>query len=143
MPGSKDPGRRLEQHRRKRSAVYIWVGSAGFISSKPKSDSASVTIYRQIRFRLLNVVAPVYLLTCIHVYYTQVSALNETTTIRVSKKTAEALEHLRTKLNAASLDEAIQSLVKKQRKSILEQAFCIDQGSIQPFTEEDRGEDRD
>jgi predicted CopG family antitoxin len=69
--------------------------------------------------------------------------LNETTTIRVSKKTAEALEHLREKLNAESLDEAIQSLVKKQRKAVLEKAFSIDRDWIKPFSEEDRGEDRD
>jgi len=69
--------------------------------------------------------------------------LNETTTIRVSKKTAEALEHLKAKLNAESLDETIQSLVKKQRRSLLEKAFRIDQAKIKPFTEEDRGEDRD
>lgn len=69
-------------------------------------------------------------------------ALNETTTIRVSKKTAEALEHLREKLNAESLDEAIQSLIKKQRKTILEKAFGIDRDRIKPFSEEDRGEDR-
>jgi predicted CopG family antitoxin len=71
-----------------------------------------------------------------------VFALNETTTIRVSKKTAEALEHLREKLNAESLDEAIQSLIKKQRKTILEKAFGIDRDRIKPFSEEDRGEDR-
>jgi predicted CopG family antitoxin len=69
--------------------------------------------------------------------------LNETTTIRVSKKTAETLEHLREKLNAESLDEAIQSLIKKQRKSILEKSFGIDRDRIKPFSEEDRGEDRD
>ena len=68
--------------------------------------------------------------------------MNETTTIRVSKKTAEALERLREKLNAESLDEAIQSLVKKQRKTALEKAFSIDRGRIKPFTEGDRGEDR-
>lgn len=71
------------------------------------------------------------------------SALNETTTIRVSKKTAEALERLKEKLNAESLDEAIQSLVKKQRKAVLEKAFSIDRDRIKPFSEEDRGEDRD
>ena len=71
------------------------------------------------------------------------AVLNETTTIRVSKKTAETLEHIREKLNAESLDEAIQSLVKKQRKSILEKAFSVDQGRIKPFSEGDRGEDRD
>jgi len=69
--------------------------------------------------------------------------LNETTTIRVSKKTAETLERLREKLNAESLDEAIQSLVKKQRKAVLEKAFSIDRDRIRPFSEEDRGEDRD
>ena len=69
--------------------------------------------------------------------------MNETTTIRVSKKTAETLERLREKLNAESLDEAIQALVKKQRKSILEKAFSLDQGKIKPFSEEDRGENRD
>ena len=71
------------------------------------------------------------------------AVLNETTTIRVSKKTAETLEHIREKLNAESLDEAIQSLVKKQRKSILEKAFSVDEGRIKPFSEGDRGEDRD
>jgi hypothetical protein len=71
-----------------------------------------------------------------------VEKLNETTTIRVSRKTAEALERLRTKLKAESLDATIQSLVAKQRKSLIDKAFCIDQGKIKPFTEEDRGEDR-
>lgn len=69
--------------------------------------------------------------------------MNETTTIRVSKKTAQTLERLREKLKAESLDEAIQSLVKRQRKSVLEKAFSVDQGTIKPFSEGDRGEDRD
>jgi hypothetical protein len=69
--------------------------------------------------------------------------MTETTTIRVSKKTAEALEHLRENIHAESLDEAIQSLMKKQRKAILERSFGIDhRGKLTPFTEEDRGEDR-
>jgi len=42
--------------------------------------------------------------------------MNETTTIRVSKKTAETIENLREKLGAASFDETVQSLVKKQRR---------------------------
>ena len=71
-----------------------------------------------------------------------VSTLNETTTIRVSKKTAEALEHLREKLDAESLDEAIQSLIKKQRNTVLEKAFGADRDRIKPFSEKDRGEDR-
>jgi predicted RNA binding protein with dsRBD fold (UPF0201 family) len=72
-----------------------------------------------------------------------VNILNETTTIRVSKKTAEALERLREKLKAESIDETIRSLVQKQRKIALENAFCIDKGRIKSFTEGDRGEDRD
>jgi len=68
--------------------------------------------------------------------------MNETTTIRVSKKTAETLEHLREKLNAENLDQTIQLLVKKQRKAVLDQAFGIARNRIKPFTEEDRGEDR-
>ena len=66
----------------------------------------------------------------------------ESTTIRVSKRTAETLERLREKLGAESLDEAIQSLMKKQRKAILEKTFGADRGRIKPFTEADRGEDR-
>jgi hypothetical protein len=69
--------------------------------------------------------------------------MTETTTIRVSKKTAETLEHLREKLGAQSLDEAIQALIKKQRKAILEKSFGADRGRITSFTEVDRGEDRD
>jgi hypothetical protein len=68
--------------------------------------------------------------------------LNETTTIRVSKKTAEALENIRENLKAESLDDAIQSLIKKQRKAILDKTFGIDRNKITPFSEEDRGEDR-
>ena len=42
-----------------------------------------------------------------------------------------------------SLDETIQSLVKKQRRAVLEKAFSLDQGRIKPFSEGDRGQDRD
>ncbi len=68
--------------------------------------------------------------------------MNKSTTIRVSKKTAETLEHLREKLNAKNLDETIQLLVKKQRKLVLDKAFGVAKNKIKPFTEEDRGEDR-
>jgi predicted CopG family antitoxin len=66
----------------------------------------------------------------------------ETTTIRVSKKTAETLERLREKLGAESLDEAIQVLIKKQRKAVLERTFGADRNRVKPFSEADRGEDR-
>jgi superfamily I DNA and RNA helicase len=71
-----------------------------------------------------------------------VTFLNETTTIRVSRKTAKTLENLREKLGAENLDETIQALVKKQRKAILEKSFGKDHNRIKPFTEADRGEDR-
>ena len=69
--------------------------------------------------------------------------MNESTTIRVSKKTAETLDRLREKIGAQSIDEAIQTLVKQQRKAILERTFGADRNRIKPFTEADRGEDRD
>jgi superfamily I DNA and RNA helicase len=68
--------------------------------------------------------------------------MNETTTIRVSKNTAQTLEHLREKLNAKNIDETIKLLVKKQRKAVLDKGFGIAKNQIKPFTEEDRGEDR-
>ena len=69
--------------------------------------------------------------------------MSESTTIRVSKKTAETLDRLREKIGAQSLDEAIQTLIKQQRKAILERTFGADRNRIKPFTEADRGEDRD
>ena len=68
--------------------------------------------------------------------------MSETTTIRVSRRTAETLEQLRESLRAESLDEAIQLLIKKQRKAILDRAFGAARNKIKSFTEEDRGEDR-
>jgi superfamily I DNA and RNA helicase len=71
-------------------------------------------------------------------------SMNEvaTTTIRVSKKTAKTLEDIREKLNAQTLDETIQLLVKKQRKAAIDKGFGIAKNRIKPFTEADRGEDR-
>jgi len=91
---------------------------------------------------LQNLYTSIFIYLNSHIHIGEL-ALNETTTIRVSKATAEALERLREKLNAESLDEAIRSLVKKQRKNVLEKAFSIDRDRIKPFSEEDRGEDRD
>jgi hypothetical protein len=68
--------------------------------------------------------------------------MNETTTIRVSKKTVETLEYMREKLNAQNLDETIQLLIKKNRKAALERGFGIARNQTKSFTEEDRGEDR-
>jgi hypothetical protein len=68
--------------------------------------------------------------------------LGETTAIRVSRKTLETLERLREKLEAESLDETIQSLIKKQRKIAVDKAFGLDKGKLRSFTEKDCGEDR-
>jgi len=68
--------------------------------------------------------------------------LVETTTIRVSRKTLESLERLREKLDAGNLDEAIQALIRRQRRMVVEGAFGVDKGKIRSFSEEDRGEDR-
>jgi hypothetical protein len=69
--------------------------------------------------------------------------MGETTTIRVSKSTLKMLERLRQKLQASTLDEAIRLFIKMQSKKRLKEAFGIDDGKIKPFSEEDRGEDRD
>ncbi len=68
--------------------------------------------------------------------------MNDTTTIRVSKKTAQVLENLREKLDAQNLDETIQLLVKKQRKAALTKGFGAAKNRLKPYTEADRGEDR-
>ncbi|MBC7130453.1 VapB-type antitoxin [Candidatus Bathyarchaeota archaeon] len=64
------------------------------------------------------------------------------TTIRVSKSTLKMLERLRRKLGARTLDETIRLFIAQQRKQRLTEVFGIDKGKIKPFTEEDRGEDR-
>jgi len=52
------------------------------------------------------------------------------------------LERLRDTLKAGSLDEAIQALAMRQRKAVIDEVFGLDKGRVEPFTEEDRGEDR-
>ena len=64
------------------------------------------------------------------------------TTVKVSKTTLTELEQLRNQLKAHSLDEAIRALIKKHRAEELDAALGADRGTIQPFTEDDRGEDR-
>lgn len=68
--------------------------------------------------------------------------MSEVTTMRVSKATLEMLERLKEKFEVGSLDEAIQALIRQQRKAAIDKAFGLDKDRIKPFTEEDRGEDR-
>lgn len=71
-----------------------------------------------------------------------VNRLSEATTVRVSRNTLEMLERLRKKFKVGSLDEAIQALIRQRRKMVVNRAFGVDKNRIRPFTEEDRGEDR-
>ncbi|MBI2126267.1 MAG: VapB-type antitoxin [Thaumarchaeota archaeon] len=66
----------------------------------------------------------------------------ESTTVKVSKATAKKLAALQRSLRAKSLEETIQMLVKRHRQDLLNEAFGADRGKIRPFSEEDRGEDR-
>lgn len=62
--------------------------------------------------------------------------------VRVSKSTLRNLEKLRDNLNLKSLDETIRLLLMKHRRMLINDLFGIDAERINPFTEEDRGEDR-
>ena len=68
--------------------------------------------------------------------------MTKSTTVRVSRDTLEMLERLRERMEAGTLDEAIKLLIVRQRKITIIQAFGLDRGRIKPFSEEDRGEDR-
>ena len=57
------------------------------------------------------------------------------------KKTVQTLENLREKLKAQNLDETIQLLIKKQRKTALTKGFGA-KNHLKSYTEADRGEDR-
>lgn len=68
--------------------------------------------------------------------------MGETTTIRVSRETLRILERLCRRLDALTLDEVIRLLITQQRRQRLEEVFEVDKETIKPFSEEDRGEDR-
>ena len=58
------------------------------------------------------------------------------------KKTVQTLENLREKLHAQNLDETIQLLIKKQRKTALNKGFGVAKNHLKSYTKADRGEDR-
>jgi hypothetical protein len=68
--------------------------------------------------------------------------MSGSTTVRVSKTTLQMLERMRKKMNAKTLDEAIRLFIVRWRKMKIDEAFGLDKGRIKPFSEEDRGEDR-
>ena len=69
--------------------------------------------------------------------------MGEATTVRISRSTLEMLERFKERFKAESLDETIQALIKQQRKTLLDNAFGLDKNRISPFSEDDRGENRD
>lgn len=78
----------------------------------------------------------------VYQYTETVISVGESTTVRVSKTTLEMLERLRNRMNAKTLDEAIRLFIARGRKMKIDEAFGLDKGRVKPFSEEDRGEDR-
>ena len=68
--------------------------------------------------------------------------MKDTTTLKISKTTAEALKNIKKTLNVKSIDAAIQLLIKERHKAALEEMFGVDKGRIKSFSEQDRLEDR-
>lgn len=68
--------------------------------------------------------------------------VTKSTTVRVSKNTLKMLERLCEKMQVGTLDKAIRLLIVRHRKIMIDEAFGVDKGRIKPFSEEDRGEDR-
>ncbi len=93
-----------------------------------------------LRTPALGVVAEAF--SSILIYrYTEFCRM-ESTTVKVSRQTAKKLSALQRSINAKSLDETIDLLVRKHRKELIDQIFGVDRERISPFSEEDRGEDR-
>jgi len=64
------------------------------------------------------------------------------TTMRISKGTLKELESLKEKLEAATLEDVIQHLLRERRRRVIKSVFGEDADRISLFTGEDRGEDR-
>jgi len=64
------------------------------------------------------------------------------TTIRVSKWLAEALEEEKKLTGAKSLEDVIINLLREKRKRLAEKYFGIDKNKISEFVEEDRLDSR-
>ena len=74
--------------------------------------------------------------------YTMRRWLLASTRVRVSRNTLTELEKLRDQLNARSLGEAIDTLIRRHRIAALRAALGADRGKVKPFAETDRGKDR-
>lgn len=64
--------------------------------------------------------------------------MKKAATIRVSQGTLEMLQNIRDRMNARSLDEAIQMLIRVQRHGVVAEAYGLDRGRLGSFGEEDR-----
>jgi hypothetical protein len=58
--------------------------------------------------------------------------------IKVSRSTLEMLEKLRRKFGSSTIDETIRILITQYRIQNLNEVFCLDNGRIKQFSEEDR-----
>ena len=70
------------------------------------------------------------------------SGLVESTTVKVSKETVRKLVALQRSLHTGSMDETIETLVKRRRKDVLDALAGSDKSNTRKFREEDRLEDR-
>ncbi len=80
------------------------------------------------------------LYTRIPLYLTR--ELAGSTTVKVSKETVRRLAALQRSLQAKSMDETIEILVKRRRKEALDSAFGSDLVKSRKFKEDDRLEHR-
>jgi len=80
-----------------------------------------------------------YTVYCI-LYILEVRVLS--TTIRVSKWLAEALEEEKKLMGARSVEEVILGLLREKRRRLADRYFGIDKGRISRFVEEDRLDSR-
>jgi hypothetical protein len=66
----------------------------------------------------------------------------DATTVKVSKGTARELAALQKGIHAKTLEETIRMLISRHRRELLDEAFGADSGTVTPFSEDDRDENR-
>ena len=64
-------------------------------------------------------------------------------TIKVRETTLEMLKRLKEENNFSSIDDTISYLIKLYREEKLKSMFGVDKDKVNPFTRDDRVEDRD
>jgi len=69
--------------------------------------------------------------------------MKEDASVTLTKETLRMLDNLRETMKAKSLDEVIRTLIETEAQRVVTEARGLDRARVGPFTEEDRGEDRD